>query len=112
MRALIAVKASERLGDIRMKDHYYEPFTQREDFYKPIGLVEPDAVSDDPWLRAILDHASMLTCRPRTATRNDIRKLYDAGVSDADIVRLAEFAALLGYQAHLVAGLRLMETIR
>lgn len=112
LRALIAVRASERLGDMRMKDHYYEHFTQCEDFYDLVGLVEPDAVSDDRWLQAILDHADMLTCRPRTATRDDIQKLYEAGVSDADIVRLAELAAFLGYQARLVAGLRLMEDIR
>jgi uncharacterized protein YciW len=112
LRALIAVRASERLGDVRMKDNYYEHFTQCEDFYDLAGLVEPNAKSDDPWLQAILDHADMLTCAPRTATRNDIQKLYDAGVSDADIVRLAEVAAFLGYEARLVAGLRLMETIR
>ncbi|TWF52353.1 CMD domain-containing protein [Neorhizobium alkalisoli] len=112
LRALIAVRASERLGDSRMKDHYYEHFTQCEDFYDLVGLIEPDAVSDDPWLQAILDHADMLTCRPRTATSGDIEKLYAAGVSDADIVRLAELAAFLGYQVRLVAGLRLMEDIR
>lgn len=112
LRALIAVRASERLGDMRMKDHYYEHFTQAEDFYDLVGLVEPDTRSDDPWLQAILDHADMLTCRPRTATRGDIDRLYAAGVSDADIVRLAELAAFLGYQARLVAGLRLMEIAR
>jgi uncharacterized protein YciW len=112
LRALIAVRASERLGDIRMKDHYYEHFTQCEDFYDLIGLVEPDAKSGDAWLQAVLDHADMLTCRPRAATRDDIQTLYKAGISDADIVRLAELAAFLGYQARLVAGLRLMETIR
>lgn len=54
----------------------------------------------------------MLTCAPRTATKDDIQTLYEAGVSDADIVRLAELAAFLGYQARLVAGLRLMEVAR
>lgn len=112
LRALIAVRASEHLGDVRMKDHYYEYFTQCEDFYDLIGLVEPDAKSDDPWLQAVLDHADMLTCAPRTATKDDIQTLYEAGVSDADIVRLAELAAFLGYQARLVAGLRLMEVAR
>jgi uncharacterized protein YciW len=112
LRALIAVRASERLGDTRMKDHYYDHFTQCEDFYDLVGLVEPDVRSDDARLQAILDHADMLTCRPRTATKSDIEKLSAAGVSDADIVRLAELAAFLGYQARLVAGLRLMELAR
>lgn len=112
LRALIAVRASERLGDVRMKDHYYEHFTQCEDFYDLVGLVDADATSDDPWLQAVLDHADMLTCRPRTATKADIDRLLSAGVSDADIVRLAELAAFLGYQARLVAGLRLMEMSR
>jgi uncharacterized protein YciW len=112
LRALIAVRASERLGDMKMKDHYYDHFTRCEDFYDLVGLVEPDATTDDHWLQAVLDHAEMLTCRPRTATRQDIEKLYAAEVSDADIVRLAELAAFLGYQARLVAGLRLMEITR
>lgn len=111
LRALIAVRASERLGDTRMKDHCYDHFTHCEDFFDLVGLVEPDATSGDPWLQAVLDHADMLTCRPRTATKADIETLYNAGVSDADIVRLAELAAFLGYQARVVAGLRLMEEV-
>ncbi|MGK6317263.1 hypothetical protein [Neorhizobium sp. DT-125] len=54
----------------------------------------------------------MPTCRPRTATRNGIEKLYKAGVSDADIVRLAELAAFVGYQTGVVASLRLMEEVQ
>jgi uncharacterized protein YciW len=109
LRALIAVRATERLGDLRMKDHYYDHFTQCDDFYDLAGLVEPDATTDDRRLQAILDHADMLTCRPRVATREDIDRLLEAGVGDADIVRLAELVAFLGYQARLVAGLRLMQ---
>lgn len=111
LRALIAVRACTRLGDTRLKNHYYEHFTQCENFRGLLGLVEPDAIPSDPWLRAILNHADVLTCHPRTATRNNIETLHKAGVSDADIVRLAELTAFLGYQSRLVAGLRLMERV-
>ncbi len=112
LRALIALRAAERLGDARLKDHYYEHFTRCDDFYDLAGLVEPDAKSDDERLQAILDHADMLICRPRTATKDDIERLLKAGIGDADIVRLAELAAFLAYQARLVAGLRLMQETR
>jgi uncharacterized protein YciW len=109
LRALIAVRATERLGDLRMKDHYYDHFTTCDDFYDLTGLIDPEATSDDARLQAILTHADMLTARPRVATAEDIDRLREAGVTDADIVRLAELAAFLGYQARLVAGLRLMQ---
>lgn len=112
LRALIALRAAERLGDAAIKDHYYEQFTQSENFYDLVGLIDPDSASEDERVNAILTHADMLTCRPRTATQGDIETLRRAGVSDADIVRLAELVAFLGYQSRLVIGTRLLEQSR
>ena len=41
-------------------------------------------------------------------TAADVSDLQRAGISDADIVRLAELVAFMAYQLRLVAGLRLM----
>lgn len=112
LRALIAVRACARLGDTRLRNHYYEHFTRCENFHGLVSLAEPDAMPSDPWLRAILNHADVLTCCPRAVTKNHIETLYKAGVGDADIVRLAELTAFLGYQSRLIAGLRLMESVR
>lgn len=109
VRALIAVRVAARLGDAALKDHYFDQFSHSEGAYDLADLVDPEKRPDDPWLAAILAHADRLTRQPRTATRSDIETLQRAGVNDADIVRLAELAAFLGYQARLIAGLRLME---
>ena len=112
LRALIAVRASERLGDEVMKDYYYGLFSACDDFYEFAGLVDPDTTPQDAWLAAVLGHADLLTRNPRSATQKHIEELRRAGLEEADIVRLAELAAFLGYQARLVAGLRLMEASR
>ena len=41
-------------------------------------------------------------------TENDIRTLQNAGITDADIVRLSELNAFLAYQVRLVATLSLL----
>tara|TARA_R110002020_G_scaffold204015_2_gene407842 strand:+ start:346 stop:858 length:513 start_codon:yes stop_codon:yes gene_type:complete len=111
VRGIIAVRASERLGDETMKDHYYERFTTCEDWYDVAGLADPAAFSVDARLDALLRHADKLIAEPRNATRDDVEALKAAGVAEADIVRLAELCAFLGYQSRLVIGLRLMNTM-
>ena len=39
----------------------------------------------------------------------DVTVLQDAGMSDADIVRLCELVAFLAYQTRVIDGLRLMQ---
>ena len=46
--------------------------------------------------------------RPSAITAADIQNLQDAGIADADIVRLTELNAFLAYQIRLDAGLALM----
>lgn len=112
VRALVALRAAAQLDDRVLKDHYFDLFSHGEGAYDLAELADPDKRADDPWLAAVLDHADRLTRQPRTVTPADIATLKSAGVSDADIVRLAELAAFLAYQARVVAGLRLMEAHR
>ena len=44
----------------------------------------------------------------RDIAADDIAALQDAGVTDADIVRLCELNAFLAYQIRVVSGLQLM----
>lgn len=52
-----------------------------------------------------MDRAAL---RTRDVAASDIDALREAGVDEADIVRLAELNAFLAYQLRVVAGLRLM----
>lgn len=109
LRGIIAVRASERLGDETMKDHYYQRFTTCDDWYDYTSLADPEAFSGDERLDAVLRHADRLIAAPKSATRDHVEALKAAGVAEADIVRLAELCAFLGYQSRLVIGLRLMK---
>ncbi len=63
----------------------------------------------DPWLRAVLTFCDLVTMRPRDAVADDVEVLRTAGLSDADIVRLAELTAFFAYRLRLAAGLRLLK---
>lgn len=59
-------------------------------------------------IAAAVAFADAVAMHPRDVAADDIAGLQAAGVSDADIVRLTELVAFLGYQIRLVAGLRLL----
>jgi len=59
-------------------------------------------------LAQIVAFMDAVAVSPRDVTESDVADLQQAGVADADIVRLAELNACLAYQCRLVAGLRLM----
>lgn len=59
-------------------------------------------------LETVIAFMDRVAAQTRDVTEADISALQDAGVPDADIVRLAELNAFLGYQLRVIAGLRLM----
>lgn len=66
---------------------------------------------DDPRLAAIIRHVDLVTQSPKDATHDDLAALRDAGIVEADIVRLAELIAFINYQIRVAAGLRLLGEI-
>ncbi len=62
----------------------------------------------DARLRAILRHVDLVTLRPKDTVATDIAALGEAGLAEADIVRLSELIAFLAHELRLVAGLRLL----
>ncbi|CAN7217012.1 CMD domain-containing protein [Aminobacter sp. LjRoot7] len=59
-------------------------------------------------LKALIRHVDLVAHAPKDATRRDIELLREAGLDDADIVRLSELVAFVSYQIRVAAGLRLM----
>ncbi|KQO83886.1 CMD domain protein [Rhizobium sp. Leaf262] len=59
-------------------------------------------------LAAILRHIDLVTLSPKEATRENIEKLYAAGLDDRDIVTLAGLIAFVNYQVLVVAGLKML----
>lgn len=58
--------------------------------------------------RALIRHVDLVAHAPKDATRRDIELLQEAGIADADIVRLSELVAFVSYQIRVAAGLALM----
>lgn len=63
---------------------------------------------NDPRLKALIRHVDLVAHAPKDATRRDIELLQEAGLTDADVVRLSELVAFVSYQIRVAAGLRLM----
>lgn len=62
----------------------------------------------DAWLKAVLAFTDLVSGHPKDATENDVSALQAAGISDPDIVRLAELNAFLAYHIKVIEGLVLL----
>lgn len=76
------------------------------------ALADPDSDGAADGFGAVLAFMDKVALETRDVAAADIATLQDAGIADADIVRLCELNAFLAYQIRVVAGLRLMEGAR
>lgn len=76
------------------------------------ALADPAASSGDATLAVALAFVDRVATNPRDVTAADIEALQGAGISDADIVRLTELVAFMGYQVRLTAGLALIKEMQ
>lgn len=72
-------------------------------------LADPAFKGEGRRMQALIAYTDLASVSPKDTVVADIESLQEAGVSDADIVRLAELNAFLAYQIRLIAGLRLMK---
>ena len=66
----------------------------------------PDGGTLSPRLTAILTHTDLLTIEPRNATKDDLDKLQEAGLTTPDIITISELIAFSSFQIRLLAALR------
>jgi uncharacterized peroxidase-related enzyme len=67
--------------------------------------ADPDGVEVPPRLRAILDYALLLTRRPTDVTATSVARLRLAGLSDAEIHRVASVTGYFAFVNRIAAGL-------
>ncbi|WP_159716216.1 CMD domain-containing protein [Geminicoccus flavidas] len=111
LRAAIALRAAA-VQDEELMAHYRAMLEACPGGVGFAAFAVPGTMPEDARLAAILRHADLLTAEPRQATRDDIEALKAAGVTEPDIVRLAELCAFLAYQARLLMGFRLLRNAR
>lgn len=109
-RAALAVRIARLHREPGLAAHYEDLMRQARASATISRLADTAFKGEgDAKLEAVLAYTDIVTLSPREATAQDIARLQQAGVSDADIVRLAELNAFLAYQIRLIAGLRLMK---
>lgn len=106
LRAALAARMARQNAQIPLALHYEELLRSSSEHDDSLSLVEQRKMS------AILAHSDLLTLRPRDATREDIEALKEAGVGEADIVRLAELAAFVNYQARVIRGFQALGEVK
>ncbi|QFT30623.1 hypothetical protein K1718_07855 [Roseibium porphyridii] len=103
LRAAIAARVSRLAGDEALTAYYVAQAGQ----YAALGeLGDPCEQHAD--LAVVLSFVDKIANQTRDAAANDISDLQEAGVADADIVRLCELVAFLAFQIRVISGLRLM----
>ncbi|MFV0490373.1 MAG: CMD domain-containing protein [Pseudorhodobacter sp.] len=75
-------------------------------FYEAGGAEADPGFQGAGRIAAILAFTDLVSSHPRDAGATDIEVLRDAGIPDADIVRLAELNAFMAYQIRVIEGLR------
>ena len=103
-RAALAARIARLNGKDDLAAHYGQ------------GMMADDAQIADPsfdggadvQLKAILAFTDCVATSPKDATAADIEALTQAGLAEADIVRLTQLNAFLAYEIRLIEGLSLM----
>ncbi len=73
-----------------------------------VGLANPASDGTAEGLGPVLAFMDKVAVNTRNVVAPGVSTLQDAGIADADIVRLSELNAFLAYQISVVTGLRLM----
>lgn len=109
-RAALAARMARTNADAALGEHYLGLLRRAGESPALLAVAggAGPAADTDTRLHAIIRHVDLVTLAPRDATKADIAALKTAGLSEPDIVRLAELIAFVNYQARVIAGLRLL----
>ncbi len=107
LRAALAARVARQNAQSSLAAHY-------DDLRGRNGETAPSERSpaEEARIAAIEAHSDLLTLRPRDATRQDIETLKAAGVTEPDIVRLAELVAFVNYQTRVIRGLQALAGVK
>ena len=102
MRAALAARIAALNAQPDIAAHYA---ADAGDF---ITLADPQAGAEDAVLDVVLAFMDKVAAHTSTVKAQDITALQAAGITDADIVRLAELNAFMSYYIRVITGLRAM----
>ncbi|MHA6645234.1 CMD domain-containing protein [Mesorhizobium sp. A623] len=111
LRAALAARMARQNRNPALASHY-DTLVARAGEPATASLADPGTNGAERRIAEIVRHADRLTVAPRDATRVHVDALRQVGLTDADIVRLAELAAFVNYQVRVIAGLKLLGEMR
>ena len=104
MRAALAARICRLNAEETLAGHYLAAVSDR-----PLqALADPASDGAAAGLGPVVAFMDKVAAHTRDVVADDVLDLQAAGISDADIVRLCELNAFLGYQIRVVQGMRLM----
>lgn len=110
VRAALALRIARLHGCETLVSVYEDMLRQQQADETTVALADPGFDGgDDVRLQKILAFIDHVTTSPKNRTAADIESLGNAGLAEADIVRLTQLNAFLAYKIRVVEGLRLME---
>jgi uncharacterized protein YciW len=109
VRAALALRIARLSACQSLADMYERALRREQAVEATLALADPAFDGgENKKRRAILAFADRVTSSPKDATAADIERLRNAGLAEADIVRLAQLNAFLAFKIRLVEGLKLM----
>jgi uncharacterized protein YciW len=111
LRAALATRVATVNADEALAAHYRALLDANGAPSAVLAIADPahaPTPEADRWLAAVVAHTDLLTVAPQNSTKATIQALGQAGVDDADVVRLTQLVGFVVYQVRFAAGLRLI----
>jgi uncharacterized protein YciW len=105
-RAALGSRIARLNADSELAAHYDALMREAAASAEVERIADP-AFKGSGRIGALIAYTDLASTAPKDAGPGDIEGLKQAGIGDADIVRLAELNAFLAYQIRLIAGLTL-----
>lgn len=106
-RAALASRIARLNADRGLAAHY-DALMREASASADVEPIADPSFKGSGRIGALIAYTDLASTAPKDARPEDIEALKQAGIGDADIVRLAELNAFLAYQIRLIAGLKLM----
>jgi uncharacterized protein YciW len=111
LRAALAARMARQIGREDLALTYDETLRDTGSSDVLSAIATAGDVTADGFKMALVHHADMVTRTPRDATRGDIEKLSEAGLTNAQIVALSELIAFVNFEARIIAGLEALDLV-
>lgn len=109
VRVALALRIARLHGCETLVSVYDDTLRQQQADEATVALADPGFNGgDDVRSQKILAFTDQIATSPKDTTAADIESLSNAGLAEADIVRLTQLNAFLAYKIRVVEGLRLM----